>query len=475
MVCRVHRHRRRHPQRCSAAVAEGTNPAADTANLKDAPASEPGSRLFAWLKDHGMPEPNVMIRQVERAGQTLDVTVASRDLVAGDVAFRIPEHLVIDLGRVFEDETVAELLTTDKLSELACLTLYLMYEKKNGKQSVWYDFIKELDRQRGRGQLGAKTPLLWDDGEVERFLAGSPVVALVKERLKGVQREYQELDTVWFMAGSLFKNYPYDIPTEAFSLELFTQAFAAVQASVVHLQGVPLSKRFALVPLGPPILSYSSTSKAMLKYDPAAKEVVLVVDRDVKRGEPVYAWCGPQPNSRLLLNYGIVDDANPYDKLQLTATIPKTDRLFQLKRAALQHHNLATQQSFQLQRHQALPAMLLPYLRLANCTDADLLGRPGAFSANSGPISDENERTVLRQLTSYLQGRLKQYPTKVEQDNDIIDSPTARPRQKVAARLVRIEKNILQDAIAALMQLPGAAALSREGTDAAGSSSVKLS
>ena len=39
------------------------------------------------------------------------------------------------------------------------------------------------------------------------------------------------------------------------------QAFAAVQASVVHLQGVPLSKRFALVPLGPPLLSYSSTSK----------------------------------------------------------------------------------------------------------------------------------------------------------------------------------------------------------------------
>ena len=42
---------------------------------------------------------------------------------------------------------------------------------------------------------------------------------------------------------------------------MLAQAFAAVQASVVHLQGVPLSKRFALVPLGPPILSYSSTSK----------------------------------------------------------------------------------------------------------------------------------------------------------------------------------------------------------------------
>ena len=31
---------------------------------------------------------------------------------------------------------------------------------------------------------------------------------------------------------------------------------------MVHLQGVPLSKRFALVPLGPPLLTYSSTCKA---------------------------------------------------------------------------------------------------------------------------------------------------------------------------------------------------------------------
>lgn len=40
---------------------------------------------------------------------------------------------------------------------------------------------------------------------------------------QGIEREYRELDTVWFMAGSLFQNYPYDIPTEAFSLELFKQ------------------------------------------------------------------------------------------------------------------------------------------------------------------------------------------------------------------------------------------------------------
>ena len=44
-------------------------------------------------------------------------------------------------------QALAELLTTNKLSELACLTLYLMYEKKNGKQSTWYEFIKVRPRR----------------------------------------------------------------------------------------------------------------------------------------------------------------------------------------------------------------------------------------------------------------------------------------------------------------------------------------
>lgn len=85
---------------------------------------------------------------------------------------------------------------------------------------------------------------------------------------------------------------------------LLPQAFAAVQSSVVHLQGVSLSQRFALVPLGPPLLSYSPTAKALLKYEASSKEVTLAVDRSYSPGDPIVAWCGPQPNSRLLINYG---------------------------------------------------------------------------------------------------------------------------------------------------------------------------
>lgn len=55
----------------------------------------------------------------------------------------------------------------------------------------------------------------------------------------------------------------------------------------------------------------------MLRWDAAAREVVLEADRAYAPGDPVVAWCGPQPNARLLINYGIVDEENPYDKLPL--------------------------------------------------------------------------------------------------------------------------------------------------------------
>ena len=68
-------------------------------------------------------------------------------------------------------------------------------------------------------------------------------------------RPYADTPSIGFGDGVL-------VHMQALRVRRGAQAFAAVQASVVHLQGVPLSKRFALVPLGPPLLTYSSTCKA---------------------------------------------------------------------------------------------------------------------------------------------------------------------------------------------------------------------
>lgn len=238
---------------------------------------------------------------------------------------------------MFEDSTLAELLTTEKISELASLTLYLCYEKRLREASQIAPFIRELDRQRARGQQAVPSPLLWSEDDIESLLKGSPVVGQIRERQEALRKEYDELDTVWYMASALFNRYPFDPPTEAFSFEVmsgqgggngftysegwnrarrirgaatpsrpiplrlipepldlasvpsfalialprcptcllapltqvFRQAFCAVQASIVHLrgEGVEASQRFAIVPMGPPMLQYSVSSSPFRAID----------------------------------------------------------------------------------------------------------------------------------------------------------------------------------------------------------------
>ena len=397
------------------------------------------------------PPTAVTLRTVERGGRSIDVTVADRALKTGDVALRIPENLIVTLAQIFEDGDAGELLTTNKLSELAVLTLYLCYEKKKGPESDIYQFIKELDRQAARGSQGAKSPLLWGVEDLE-LLTGSPVVEEIEDRLHGIHREYEELDLVWVMGSALFRNYPFEMPTEQFSFDVFLQTFAAIQGSIVHLQGVEPSMRFALVPLGPPLLAYSSKSKAVIKYDEVSREVQLAVDRDYEPGDQIVAWCGPQPNRRLLLNYGVVEDNNPYDKMAVTITIPNNnDDLFRLKRAIVSSEdlNLSTSQTFQLSLNKPVPDHMLPYLRLAFATnEADC--RKVDLTNNDVCISDENEGLVLSALMAHIQKKLDRYLTSMDQDESTIVDKNSTARQVVAAKLLRAEKAILLESLGAI-------------------------
>ncbi|KAI3754124.1 hypothetical protein L2E82_26300 [Cichorium intybus] len=51
--------------------------------------------------------------------------------------------------------------------------------------------------------------------------------------------------------------------------------------------------------------------------------VQLVVDRPYIVGQSIVVWCGPQPNSKLLINYGFVDEDNSYDHLVVEVNVGK--------------------------------------------------------------------------------------------------------------------------------------------------------
>uniref|UniRef100_A0A5B7AH19 Putative histone-lysine N-methyltransferase setd3 isoform X2 n=1 Tax=Davidia involucrata TaxID=16924 RepID=A0A5B7AH19_DAVIN len=411
--------------------------------------------LKSWMHKNGLPPVKVVIK--ERPSQDakhrpIHYVAASEDLQAGDISFSVPNSLVVTLERVLGNETIAELLTTNKLSELACLALYLMYEKKQGKNSFWYPYIRELDRQRGRGQLAVESPLLWSEIELG-YLTGSPTKVEVIERAEGIKREYNELDTVWFMAGSLFQQYPYDIPTEAFPFEIFKQAFVAVQSCVVHLQKVSLARRFALVPLGPPLLAYRSNCKAMLTAVDGA--VQLVVDRPYKAGESIVVWCGPQPNSKLLLNYGFVDEDNAYDRIVVEAALNTEDPQYQDKRMVAQRNGKLSVQVFHVYVGKEREAVsdMLPYLRLGYVSDPSEMQSVISSQGPICPVSPCMERAVLDQLADYFKTRLAGYPTTLSEDETLLADSNLDPKKRVATQLVRLEKKMLNACLEATVDL----------------------
>ena len=115
-----------------------------------------------------------------------------------------------------------------------------------------------------------------------------------------------------------------------------------------------------------------------------------------------------------------------------------------------------------------LPPGLLPALRLALCKDGAVLGgaSAAAAAATAGPLSPANEAAALTTLHSRLSARQAGYKTSVAEDKAVIASSDAGPRAKVAARLLRLEKLTLEDALAATRAAATAAGVACEGVAA---------
>lgn len=443
-------HRRQRRSFCSASNSD-TLVAATGKKKRD----EDDGDLKTWMHKNGLPPCKVVLKDkpsLDDSVKPIHYVAASEDLQKGDIAFSVPNSLVVTLERVLGNETIAELLTTNKFSELACLALYLMYEKKQGKKSFWYPYIRELDRQRGRGQLAVESPLLWSESELA-YLEGSPLKDEIVKRIEGIRKEYNELDTVWFMSGSLFQQYPYDLPTEAFPFEIFKQAFAAVQSCVVHLQNVSLARRFALVPLGPPLLAYCSNCKAMLTAVDGA--VQLVVDRPYKAGDPIVVWCGPQPNTKLLTNYGFVDEDNSNDRLIVEVALSTEDPQYQDKRIVAQRNGKLSIQTFYVYAGKEREAVsdMIPYMRLGYVSDPSEMQSVISSQGPVCPVSPCMERAVLDQLADYFNTRLAAYPTTLAEDESMLTDGSLNPKRRVATQLVRLEKKMLHACLQAIMDL----------------------
>ncbi|XP_056166919.1 uncharacterized protein LOC115664631 [Syzygium oleosum] len=121
--------------------------------------------------------------------------------------------------------------------------------------------------------------------------------------------------------------------------------------------------------------------------------VEVVVDCAYKAGEPLAVWCGPQPNSRLLLNYGFLDEDNSYDWFRVEVYVGKErEAVFDM----------------------------LPYLRLGYVLDPSDMQSVISSQGPICPVSPYTERAVLDQLVEYFESRTASYPTTLSEYESLV-------------------------------------------------------
>lgn len=404
------------PKRLAAMAFANWAPDANEADLRE---------FSSWLKQQGFPDQIVELKQSEHG----DVgCFATRDLQAGEVAVKVPENYTVTCVDVTNHPVISKLAAGRP--DLIGLALWLVYEKGLGKKSVWYPYIKTLPST-------TLSPLVWSNLEQDKLLKGTSVSEEVRQRSLYLEGELTDIFEAY---GDQLK----ELPPNLFTVEAFKNAFSVIASRALFLASAEL---YALVPFGDAV-NFSGDCTESFEYSTEEQEVVLRADRSYAKGQQIYVSYGQnRPNSDLLISYGLVDEHNSNDFIELEVGLVKDDPLRGLKLQILQQANLQDEQTFPLY-YDRFPTQLLTYMRLARLKDSGMIAK---IVFDKDVIVDQaNEYEVLTLLLTECRTRLSNFDRSLDDEIRLVNSKDISPKENVAAKIRMCEQKILNNTMAAL-------------------------
>ncbi|KAG0600309.1 hypothetical protein M758_11G023400 [Ceratodon purpureus] len=348
-------------------------------------------QLSEWLSKQGFPSQDVKLTSFGEEGIGL---AAGRNFKDGETALKIPENYTVTGVDVVNHPVVSA--PAAGRGDLIGLTLWLMYERSQGENSVWHPYLKTFPAT-------TLSPLLWSAEEQQELLKGSPVLEEVQQRTAALEGEYEDLQP-------FFNKDTQTFPEEHFSLAAFKSAFSMILSRALYL---PAADLFALVPFAD-ALNHRADCQAYVDYSMEDQAVVFQVDRSYKEGEQVFTSYGRErSNADFLITYGFVDENNAMDNLELEVGLVAGDRLEVLKRQILQQSMFDSPQSFPLYLDR-FPTQLLTYMRLSRLQDPALFSK--IVFEKDIMLDQANEYEVLMILMGECRSRLEKYEGGVDDE-----------------------------------------------------------
>lgn len=301
------------------------------------------------------------------------------------------------------------------------------------------------------------------------WLEGSPMLDVTERRLAICREDYEAM--LLAGAGRLTprgnEGEPISITETAVqwaATMLLSRSFSLNLQTQKLRPGSFAEDTIALVPWAD-MLNHSSSAgrESCLVYDQKSGVATLQAHRTYSEGEQVFDSYGPSCSpSRLLLDYGFVDEENTNHSVDLPASVlgPVNSKANELLLEAM---GLPLDGAIFSLTSAGVDESVMAWTRVAVATRQELYdagwkegireraaGYPSAATVMfrfSTPINRDNESEVLRRLLSTCEFLLQKYPTTYEQDMDMLARPglTLPWGRKQALRALISEKLALRD------------------------------
>ncbi|EME28868.1 ribulose-1,5-bisphosphate carboxylase/oxygenase small subunit N-methyltransferase I [Galdieria sulphuraria] len=397
------------------------------------------SAFYDWLKENGVylsekaswthaPHRLVIAEETKDEGEYSGRgLLSSRSVNLGEKVLEIPEKLMFT--RKLALETFPTSIIASIEDEYVSIGLLLLYEKAKGFDSFFKPYLDILPT------LDELNPLfLWSNKDLD-LLQGSPTLSACEQLRDKLLREYT------YLGKNIIPQIP-NFASKPIDFKQFQWAFGILFSRAICF---PSSKRIALVPYAD-LLNHSPFCSAFIDeekipFGNGVTEAVVYVDRLYEPYEQVYVSYGPRSNQELLLLYGFSLERNPFDCVEITIGLDKTDPLYLEKCRMLESYGKSPLQSFPLYMDR-YPVEMAEFLRFC-CIDTET-----DLQADFGTIvSASNEESALDKLLNYIVDQLRKYPTSLEDDEKIIRDramfQTLEKNQRMAIRQRLGEKRIL--------------------------------
>ncbi|KAJ1457598.1 hypothetical protein M885DRAFT_128075 [Pelagophyceae sp. CCMP2097] len=347
----------------------------------DGGATDDEARFLAWLREHGA-DTSKLRWPVKDEDSGDRIAVAAVDVAQHEAVMSLPEKLLITPACARADEVIGDIVVRHNMRGDVLLATFLLHEVRKGDASFWAPYLRVLP-------AAPASVCNWSAEETAQLCD-----AELAERANGREMWVGELHDRYF-TQMLTRDHPGVFPAADFSAEKFRFAWLIVQSRAFGRR----LKETALVPYADCLNHCSHVETSYHLVDGHFQ--LFSTQKGYAAGREVVNSYGPNPNSKLLLDYGFAILDNPRERIRFTMTLDCNDDLCPRKRDVLRRADAAMFQAIELARGE-FPTAALVFVRVAGADEAGLARLEAAADPRLPTACTADEVKALRVLLERL-------------------------------------------------------------------------